>query len=161
MQKLCASCNVCDFLPEQKLPRTLSIEEEGPWPRVLVIDDNGSKSRYAEAIEIAHQILGDVPFTYTTTIRCDHSRELELPKQRIASARCSVWTNSLVENRSIILATPRGLDQMKLGTDREPGDMFRNHRAGLLLCIKPLLSISAIAPYRTKAQRLLKEAKLL
>lgn len=163
MQKLCASCNVCDFLPEQKLPRVLSVEEEGEWPRVLVIDDNFSKKNYQQAIETAQQILGDVPFTYTSTIRCDLPSDLELPKLRIAASRCSVWTGSLVENRSVILTTQRGLDQMKLGAEREVGDMFRNNRAGLILCIPPLIRLKGVAvnPYRTKAQRLLKEAKLI
>lgn len=164
MLNLCAECNVCsDFMPEQKTPRTSKVDF-GCDPVVLVIDDASNYADYPQAIDVARILVGDVDFTYTTTIRCNHyPTDLKATERSTATARCAVWTHGLLENRMVILSTQRGMNQMKIETFRVPGDMFRNSKLGLLLCISPLLEMNetAIKHYKVKTQRLLREAKLV
>jgi hypothetical protein len=147
-------------MPEQSKRRILSIGDGNA--KVLVIDDCKSHLQLDLSLEVADILLKPTPYLFTTSVRCEFN---SLPKEAlpIAISRCSVWTRSLTENRLVILSTFSGLKQLKVETDRGPGSMFRNNRLGLILQIPPLLEMDGktIEGFRPKAQRLLREARLI
>lgn len=160
MDKLCAGCTICPEIPPQASPRVLAIDKEGPRPLILVIDDVYHKSWYASNIDTMSEILGaNVDFTYTTAIRCNYPIKSEKADEDRILSRCSVWTNSLLEGRALIITTKKGLVQLKL-EEREEGSMFKTNKYGLILVIPPLSKIAVVSEeYKTKAKRLLKEIK--
>lgn len=106
-------------------------------------------------------ILDSVPFDYAHSIRCVHDDGDLTPEQKQeALGRCSVWTRNLIGNYAIYLCTKNALNQIGIGAERNPGDVFANPRLGLVLCINPLASItpSEMAEYTSKVNRLFKKA---
>lgn len=169
MKHLCKSCNVCSFLPVQVLPRLYSVEPDtevgstkGSSPSVLVLDNLPSRGDLETVITVADSLLLGVKYTYTPVVRCD-VEVAAISDYRKAVSRCSVWTNSLLPGRSVILATPMGIDQMKVKGEVTEGEIFRTF-FGYVLCIKPLFVLggsSEFHEYQSKAKRLLKKAGLL
>src|SRR5688500_7899617 len=108
----CKRCNVCEELVgKQENERTHYFGNAGA--SVLVLDDCEELEYCMVGMDMAQKLLSTrTDFTYTTTVRCN-SAGLDREKKRKVLARCSVWTNSLLENRSIILATRNGLLQMR------------------------------------------------
>lgn len=164
MKNLCAQCNVCEFVPEYVNRPVMYVQKDDDNPPpILVLDDMLHSMGYGEALLYAHDLFGPriADFTYSTTMRCVYNAEDE--DRDIATARCAVWTHSLLENRLVTLATLRGLQQMGI-KDRKEGDAFRSSKYGLVLCIPPLWKMTTsydFALIKTKTQRLLKEANLL
>lgn len=167
MNDLCAKCNVCAaFMPEQEEERTLEWWYGGHMREqrhVLFIDDCADKRDITRSLDIARDLVKSTEFVYTTTIRCDFvSGELDDEEVLKAEQRCAVWTHQLLEKRMLIISTEAGLRQMQLGEDKGVGDMWRNNRVGVVLCVQPLLRIphTAIAHYQAKIERVLKKAEI-
>jgi hypothetical protein len=170
MKDICAQCTACSFMPEQKRSRILSypnplapFSEEGSL--VLIVDSNvGDSVTLSVGLRNAARIVGEIPFTYTTAIRCEEWSSVLVPSQiEAALSHCSVWTNFLASERSVILATPDAMQQLHLPTKyHEPGVLFQSKRLGLMLCIMPLwiATEKEIKEYQTKTSRLFKKAGL-
>jgi len=160
MKGICATCSICDFMPPQKRLRQLSFQDEGA--PVLILDDTNGNS--TEALRVAKLLLGDdVPFTYTTTVRCVQKiHQVSSDALDKALQRCAVWTHLLTDNRSVILATQHGLQQMRVGREVKAGGMFKSVKWGLVLCVPPLHSMTNqdIQHYSTLAHRMLVTAGL-
>lgn len=165
MKELCAKCNVCHaFMPEQKHPIDLFVNDQ--FAPVLVIDDVRCDEEVLWGLEMMEELLGKgVPYTYTKTVRCTHVA-LNEEQGKEAVSRCSVWTNSLLEGRALIITTVLGLQQMKIGEGKEPGDLFRNEKVGVVLVIEPSYRMSEVVlfgstDYKSKAKRAMKAAGLV
>lgn len=157
MDSLCATCDICRFMPKQSENRVL-VTHKGEKPKILVIDD---QTPSPTGLDMANVILGDQPFDYTQTIRCWYdSGELYQAQIDEALLRCSVWTKNLVGNYAIYLCTENALRQLSIGEERKSGDAFVNARLGLVLCIEPLGSIDGalVSEYQSKVRRLFKKA---
>jgi hypothetical protein len=167
MNKLCGECALCsDFLPQQQiesrlaweLNRTIPLVEGVPFqePVVLVLDDCDDKKLVSTATINLWELLGKSIFEEHEVVEAD---------VQVAAERCAVWTNMLLEERLVILATKRGLEQMGVKKEMEEGDMRKSARWGVVLCIPPLHLLSpksaAFKVYKAKVQRVLKEAGLI
>jgi hypothetical protein len=168
MKDICAQCAACSFMPEQKRERILSYYSDSreESPLVLVIDsDAGENETKARGMDTAQKIVAGTPFSYTTTIRCeDWADKISDENVNAALSHCSVWTNFLASDRSVILATPNAMQQLHLPQKyQEPGVLFKSKRLGLMLCIMPLWIATEreIKEYQTKTARLLKGAGIL
>lgn len=157
MDSLCATCDICRFMPQQSHSRVL-VTHKGEKPKILVIDDSTPSPT---GLDMATVILGDQPFDYTQTIRCQY-KEDELAHKDLDEAllRCSIWTKNLTGNYAIYLCTENALRQLSIGEERKSGDAFVNARLGLVLCIEPLGSIDGalVNEYQSKVRRLFKKA---
>lgn len=169
LDKLCERCNICwNLLPQPKSPPVLSIkgEEDEKPAAILVIDDCSIIAHYGECLDVVHGWLGGkIAFDYTTTIRCDHRpQKLEAEVIEQIVAKCSVWTHGIAEGRKIILATERGLRQLKVKNEHKEGDVFRNARLGVVVVIPSLINVhprsEEFRTFKSKVERALKEVGL-
>jgi hypothetical protein len=169
MNHLCSTCNVCAFMPEQKVPRVASINNtEHPAfdTAVLVIDDAQNQLDQYDGMKwMGANLLPTTPFTYTSTIRCEHDvTEISGDQLLEAVEKCSVWTHQLLEDRAVILTTETGLHQLQLGEKRKRGDMFVHGRLGVVLVIPPvalfITNPGLTSEYKPRIQRVLKEVGL-
>lgn len=166
IEAICATCNLCsEFMPVQDKDRLLLLEpiEVHTVPKILILDDTPERKDYDKAIRMAQLLIGPQTFTYSATIRCSFVPDaLNQVQLQTAASRCSVWTNQLLEGRAVIIATMRGLFQLKVGIERVVGEAFRVPRLGVILCIPPLLTLKVkdLDIYQAKVKRVLKEAGL-
>lgn len=146
----------------QDRDRVLLLEGDTPT-RILVLDDIEVQDDYDAALAVAFKLLGTAEFAYSPTIRCEHTEdEMSIECLRTVVSRCAVWTNIISDNRLVILATKRGMDQLKVGADKSEGDIFRVGKLGVVLCIPALITLNLELPaYRERARRVLREAGLL
>lgn len=165
MREACSTCNICDFLPEQKGHRVLNHQGDGVAP-VLVIDDLYDKKYLPDVFTVLNELLSGFwpTYNYTNAIRCDWEPDEIAPEDlNKATQRCSVWTHSLLMERAVIISTVTGLHQMKI-LDKEPGAIFRSAKYGLILCVPPLLEIGVkgeMGMYRSKVERIMRESGIL
>lgn len=165
MKDLCSQCNICDFFGERRHKPLLSLQyNEDEAASVLVIDDAPHIKYYGKAVGLAKELLGKTEFDYTTTIRCSHLPiEHDQENLEIALSRCAVWTHMLLEGRALILATENALKQMRLDEDHKEGDVFKNSKCGVVVCIPPLVNLigaeDALNIYKTKTARALREIR--
>lgn len=156
MLHLCKKCNICNLgYKEERVPSL----GEG---KVLVLDDfNGVSADYAEPIALSEQLIGSIPHTYTTTIRCNIAIVDEQLREK-ALARCAVWTNLLAQDRRLVITTINGLKQIGIGEEHQTGDVFKDERYGLVVVVPPLTDISAseVPIYKQKVRRAIREANL-
>lgn len=171
MRKLCAKCNICDFMPEQYIDKELfwwwgmrdEENQDNAEAPVLFIDDCSDKRDIIHALNVARDLVKGEDFIYTTTIRCDYMPgDLILPNFIKAAQRCAVWTHQLLDNRLLIVSTIMGLTQIQAGEDKKVGDIWRNTRLGVILCTPSLLAIppAAIESYQSKIERVLKKKEV-
>lgn len=150
-------------MPEQHQDRVLSVTPKGTEPVVLIIDNAYNQGEWIGGMEIGSELLGSVPFTYTSTVRCDFN-SLDHSQYQEALQKCSVWTNFLLESRAVVLSTIEGLQQMKIEKVEEKsiGHVFRNARFGVIVVVPPLHTFNQglVAAYQPKVDRALKEVKL-
>jgi hypothetical protein len=161
MYDLCSNCNVCGpLVPEQKYARVLNHKDDDA--RVLVLDQVHDAHTRIKALRIADYLLEDIPYTYTNVIRCDGFEPVTEEDYQSVVSRCAVWTHALLGDRSLILSARSGFKQMKIEREFIAGDAFRSQKLGLILCIPNLYLLleSDAMEYKSKVNRLLKEAKL-
>lgn len=161
MESLCARCNVCSFMPEQTGPRALEYVLDIPKrdSLVLVVDDYHDEVH--ESYRTAKELLGNVPFNLTSAIRCSYE-SLDVEQICRAASSCSVWTNTLIDNRKLIITTLLGLKQLKVTGEHGIGDVLKSSRLGMIL-VTPTLSLmneKTIGIYKTKVQRVLRMVNL-
>lgn len=170
----CSMCNVCGFV--KRYPSPMLCEDsmgeydagmEPARPLLLVIDDLFESEEYKNRQMVVSSLLPvDIAFTYTSTVRCSVLHEDMIPGRfDVILSRCSVWTNSLLDERLVILSTVNGLKQMKVEKDYNEGDMFKSVRLGVVLVIPPIKMLGPrdrfFSVYQEKVKRVMKEAGLL
>ncbi len=156
MEKLCAQCNICGFVDMQREDTSLKLSRtKGDSPLVLVIGD--AMVEGAEEVDLlnADAVLGDIPYTYTRVVRCEHGDpELFVPSDYAAAlSRCSVWTHNLLEDRAVILTVEGGLKQMGI-EGKKIGDIFRSAKYGVVAVVESY----RLDKYKAQIQRALREA---
>lgn len=160
MDALCAQCRICEGLgvPKQRDERVLvyRVHPGEERARVLVIDQ--LETGFVPVLTLMKLFGADVPVDYTNAVRCQFDNEsMETAEWNPIVAHCSVWTNSLLADRSIILSTPRGFYQMGMLEKWSFGKVYKSSAYGMLLCTRPLLNMKEedVAVLKTKVERML------
>lgn len=162
LAKLCSRCKIClDILPPQSHdPVLFHGEESSP---VLVVDDLYERESLSLALAKCCKLLGDTPYCYTSTLRCEPGKGLGSGDYLIPEERCTVWTNLLVQDRALILTTITGLFQMGVQEEIPEGEIYIVQRLGTLIVIPPLTQMTHLqfVTTRHKVERALKSLRLL
>lgn len=128
---------------------------------ILVLDSCEVHGNISDNIRKAKRIIGKAtPFTYTPVVRC--SGLVEATDNWKAVERCSVWTNFLLEDRGLIIATEHGLVQLGITDEVKPGILYKDARLGTILLINPLVTMDDDEENETmiKVQRALKSLRV-
>jgi hypothetical protein len=157
MKHLCASCTVCEQwgIPKQESVRVLSVFGDGSPSPILIIDDHqGNRDFPYRALSLIFG-MDSPPYEYTQTIRCTYEGGIEFKE---VAAHCAVWTNFLINNRSIILTTSSGMKQMGLNVAWSHGKIYKSPAHGLILSIPPLWTVDEdeAGIYRTQLKRMIR-----
>lgn len=159
MHNLCAKCNVCGFPVDDAFPVLSALTNSDVQPIILVIDSSHNSKQWIDGQRETKNLLGDdQDFTYTSSIRCFYNK-IEPDEKQKALQKCSVWTNSLIEGRAIIISTVEGLTQMHVGEGKAEGAIFKNEKVGVVIVVPPLYTFNDALHqhYKPKVQRALKE----
>lgn len=152
---MCRMCRVCSFAPEGG--KTYSQAYGEHTPQVLVIDDADVENMEKEKVVSILQKVIPVSFTYTLSIRCNEAKTVTLDDRKVTEGlnKCSVWTRSLVQTHSVILATPNALRQM--GLHGEVGEVLAPSHIGTVLVIMPIAYCDRedLKSMRTRLKRIL------
>lgn len=145
LAKHCSQCRVCTFLPEQDKQRVLRWHKvENPVEvdnaPVLVIDDAPNWTGVMRGIRVTEVLLGDISYIYTQSIRCEHDPDaVESENLKIAVARCGVWTHNLLAEHKLVIATQKGLTQMRIASHDVPvGTLKKTSKYGIVFHCEPL-----------------------
>ena len=168
MAKLCSSCTICSFMPTQEHQRVLRWHKADKLvgedtAAVLFIDDAPNWESVDRGMRVVLTLL-DIPFVYTQSIRCEYQPKIiHYEDEKVALARCAVWTHHLLEQRRVIVTTEKGLRQMRIDPKTiNVGEMKATVKYGLILHVAPLWSMATaeVPTLKSKVDRLLKEAEL-